>query len=118
MWISETSFRGWVCSACEWNDPVPTLLTDGEAKNAYDRLAAAKFRGHECRNYLTRLLLAQPSGFTERIRKLVAKGFKPKDAVDIVLQEVSLESNGDIKLLAQARADGDDFLRRIRAGVI
>lgn len=97
---------------------MPTLLTEGEAKSAYDRLAAGKFREHDCDSYLTRLASVQAPSNSERIRRLVAQGFKPKDAVEIVLQEVGLESAGDAKVMAQARADAEDFLRRIREGLI
>ena len=56
--------------------------------------------------------------FTPRIRKLVTQGFKPKDAVELFLQEVALEYRNQPKVLAQAKADGEDFLRRVRAGLI
>src|SRR5229473_1177328 len=35
-------------SNCRWTFPVPTLLSGEEAKGAYDRLAAVKFREHKC----------------------------------------------------------------------
>jgi len=117
-WMIQPSFQGWVCSICEWNFPLPTLLSDPEAKTAYDRLATAKFRQHDCAHYLPRLKSADPATFTERIRKLVSQGFKPKDAVDILLQEVELESMNDPKALDQARREGQDFLRRLREGLM
>ncbi len=52
------------------------------------------------------------------IRKLVAQGFKPKDAVEIFLQEVMLEHRNEPKVLEQARTAGDDFLRRVRNGLL
>jgi hypothetical protein len=118
LWTVDHSFQGWTCSQCEWNDPVPTLLNDPEAKTAYDRLAAGKFRQHNCADHRTRLAKTGPESFTARIRKLVAHGFKPKDAVDLLLQEVALESPHQPKVLAQAKAEGEDFLRRLRAGLI
>jgi uncharacterized protein YoaH (UPF0181 family) len=113
-----TSFQGWICSRCEWNYPLPTLLSDPDAKTAYDRLAATKFREHTCENHLSRLKSAEPASFTDRIRKLVSQGFKPKDAVEILLQEVELEHHNEPKVLEQARRDGEDFLRRIRIGLL
>ena len=118
IWITQNHFTGWGCSECEWNFPVPTLLADPEAKSAYDRLSSSKFADHDCKGFLTRLKSGQPASFTERMRKLVAQGLKPKDAVDIVLLEVDLESRGNPKIMEQARIDAQDFLRRVREGLI
>jgi hypothetical protein len=46
------------------------------------------------------------------------RGFKPKDAVDIVLQELSLEFRSDVRKLEQARTDAEDFLRKVKSGLI
>jgi hypothetical protein len=118
VWTSHRTFEGWTCSQCEWNSPLPTLLTDPEARTAYDRLAAAKFRAHACADHLSRLGTADPDSFTARIKKMVAQGFKPKDAVELFLQEVALEYRNQPKILAQAKAEAEDFLRRLRAGLI
>jgi uncharacterized protein YoaH (UPF0181 family) len=118
IWIHASHFTGWGCSECEWNFAVPTLLTDPEAKSAYDRLSSSKFADHECKAFLARLKSTEPATFTERMRKLVAQGLKPKDAVDIVLQEVDLESRGNPKIMERARTDAQDFLRRVREGLI
>ena len=118
VWINAEAFRGWGCSDCEWNSAVPTLLTDPEAKSAFDRLAASKFKEHQCSEFRSRLKSAEPLSFTERMRKLVAQGFKPKDAVEIVMQEVRLEYRDNPRVLAQAKADAEDFLRRLRDGFI
>lgn len=88
-WVTDPRFQGWICSCCDWNYPLPTLLSDPVAKTAYDRLAAGKFRDHICESYQTRLKSSEPASFTARIRKLVGQGFKPKDAVEILLQEVA-----------------------------
>jgi hypothetical protein len=117
-WVTDPSFQGWRCSRCDWNYPQPTLLSDPAAKTAYDRLAAGKFRDHACEAHPTRLKSAEPPSFTARIRSLVGQGLKPKDAVEILLQEVALEYRSDAKVLAQARADGEDFLRRVREGLM
>jgi hypothetical protein len=118
LWIVEPRFQGWICSQCEWNDPVPTLLNDPDAKTAYDRLASSKFRAHKCAEHLARLPRTGADSFTARIKKMIAHGFKPKDAVELMVQEVSLECPGQPKILAQAKAEGEDFLRRLRAGLI
>jgi hypothetical protein len=118
VWTSESTFQGWTCSACEWNYPLPTLLTEADARTAYDRLAASKFRDHRCAEYLLRLVPAAHDSFTARIRKLVQQGFKPKDAVELFLQEVRLEYRGQPKALAKAQGEADDFLRRVKAGLI
>ena len=119
IWTVDRTFSGWTCSQCEWSYPLPTLLNDPEARTAYDRLAAAKFREHNCADHRSRLgVTATSDSFTARIRKLVSQGFKPKDAVELFLQEITLEYRNQPKTLEQARAEGEDFLRRIRAGLI
>ena len=118
VWTVDRAFQGWTCSQCEWNSPLPTLLNDPEAKTAYDRLAAAKFRDHHCSDHLTRLSAGPTDSFTARIRKMVTQGFKPKDAVELFLQEIALEYRNQPKVLAQAKSEADDFLRRLRAGLI
>ena len=118
VWVADHNFQGWTCSQCDWNYPVPTLLTTAEARTAYDRLALGKFREHACADYAKRLVSADAHSFTVRIRKLVAQGFKPKDAVELFLQEVALEYGNQPKVLEEARAAGQDFLRRVREGLI
>jgi hypothetical protein len=118
IWVAEHSFQGWTCSQCEWNYPLPTLLKDAEAKSAYDRLALGKFREHACEAHASRLGAADSQSFTARMRKLVAQGFKPKDAVELILQEVTLEYRNQPKVVEQARGEGEDFLRRVREGLI
>jgi DnaJ-class molecular chaperone len=94
------------------------MLSDPEAKKAYDRLAAAKFEEHQCAQHGARPNFGGEETFAERARKLVMRGFKPKDAVEIVLQEISLEHRKDVKKIEQARLDGEDFLRRVKSGLI
>lgn len=118
IWTSHRTFQGWTCSQCEWNYPLPTLLSDAEAKTAYDRLAAGKFREHKCSDHLSRLGPVVDEGFSSKIRKLISQGFKPKDAVELMLQEVALEYRNDPKVMEQAKSEGEDFLRRMRAGLI
>ena len=119
IWTSTHGFQGWTCSQCDWNYPIPTFLNDPDARTAYDRLAAAKFRDHKCAEHSSRQGSPDDAdSFTPRIRKLVTQGFKPKDAVELFLQEVALEYRNQPKVLAQAKADAEDFLRRVRAGII
>jgi isocitrate dehydrogenase kinase/phosphatase len=118
VWTSDVSFQGWICDQCEWSDPLPTLLNDPEAKSAFDRLATRKFQEHSCSEHLMRVKTAQPDSFTTRIKKMISHGYKPKDAVELLLQELMLEYRDKPKLLEQARLEGEDFLRRIRAGLI
>jgi hypothetical protein len=118
LWTVDRTFQGWTCSQCEWNYPLPTLLNDPEAKTAYDRLATAKFRSHDCADHHARMVSTRGDTFTTRIRKLTSQGFKPKDAVELMLQEVTMEFRNQPKILAQAKAEGEDFLRRVKAGLI
>lgn len=119
IWTSNHTFHGWTCSQCEWNYPLPTLLNDPDARTAYDRLAAGRFREHKCADHLSRLgARMDGDSFTAKIRKLVSQGFKPKDAVELMLQEVALEYRNEPATIAEARLEGEDFLRRVRAGLI
>jgi len=93
------------------------LLSDPDAKSAFDRLALSKFRGHECVTHSERVEFSAPS-VTERIRKLVAGGYKPKDAIDIVLQEVGLEFRHKPEVIDEAHSEAQDFLRRMRDGIV
>ena len=118
-WISDQQLQGWACSQCEWNFPLPSLLTDADAKAAYDRLASSKFQGHECSEYGPRTRpLRGKDLFAERARKLITRGYKPKDAAELVLQEINLEHRNEPKVLEEAKQDAEDFLRRVRQGLI
>jgi hypothetical protein len=123
IWI-ESDVNGWACSNCRWRYPVPTLLSEGEAKGAYDRLAAAKFRQHTC-DSVSSLSAARAeakreadSAFVGRARALIKRGYKPKVAVELVLQETEIEHGKDPKIMERARADAEDFLQRVRKGLI
>jgi hypothetical protein len=117
-WVSDRSLQGWACSQCEWNFPIPTLLTDPAAKSAYDRLGSAKFAEHDCVQFGKRTASSDVESFAERARKLVVRGFKPKDAADIALQEILLERRNEPGMAERARADAEDFLRRVKDGLI
>ncbi len=121
FWNDSPEDPGWACSNCPWKYPVPTFLSDPEARSAYDRLASSKFREHVCVLPVPRQEIEDTSTeptFTKRVMKLVKVGYKPKDAVEIALDEVALEHRNDPKVMAQARADAQDFLQRVREGRI
>ena len=94
-------------------------------KGAYDRLAAVKFREHKCEAE-TRLspakqetkLSAAATAFAELARVLIKRGYTPKVAVELVLQETEVEHGNDPRIMEKARADGEDFLLRARKGLI
>jgi hypothetical protein len=117
-WISHQRMTGWACSQCGWTFPVPALLSDQEAKSAYDRLASSKFQEHNCANYGQPDLALDSESFAERARKLVTRGFKPKDAAQITLQEISFEKRNDPNAVRKAQGDAEDFLRRVKEGLI
>jgi hypothetical protein len=117
-WVSDRRLTGWTCSQCGWAFPVPALLTDPEAKNTYDRLANTRFQEHDCAAHGPRVDTGGEETFAERARKLVMRGFKPKDAVEIILQEITLEYRNDKAKMEKARGDADDFLRRVKSGLI
>lgn len=123
IWVGGDA-RGWACSNCQWKFPVPTLLSGEEAKGAYDRLAAAKFREHTC-EVGSRLFAAEQEikrdatvPFAERARMLIKRGYTPKVAADLVLHEMEFEHGSDSTRMQRARADADDFLQKVRKGLI
>jgi len=123
IWIDGEG-NGWACSNCQWRFPVPTLLSGDEAKAAYDRLATGRFREHTCQ---TETSLSAPQeetpqdsgiAFAERARMLIKRGYKPKVAVELVLHEMEFELGNDPRLIGKARADAEEFLARVRKGLI
>ena len=122
IWI-EGDVNGWACSHCQWRFPVPTLLSGDEAMAAYDRLAGAKFREHKC-EAATRPPATKPAtkpedtAFAERCRALIKRGYRPKVAVELVLQETEIEHGHDPKFMEKARAASADFLLKIGKGLI
>jgi hypothetical protein len=52
-----------------------------------------------------------------RNRLLVTRGFKPKDAAEIVLQEIALEHRNNEAKMKKAQTDAEEFLRRVRSGL-
>lgn len=122
VWIDDLNDAGWSCSVCPWKFPVPTFLSDTEARSAYDRLAKARFHEHLCEGAPAPAAAIPDTSkeppFVDRVRKLLKVGYKPKDAVEIALQDVALEHRNDSKAMTKARAEADDFLRKVREGLI
>jgi hypothetical protein len=121
VWNDEPDCNAWTCSCCVWKNPVPTFLSDPEAKQAYDRLAASKFGEHICELPAAQREIEDTSTaptFTKRVMKLLKVGYKPKDAVQIAIDEIGLEYRNDSKIMTQARADAQDFMLRVREGRI
>jgi hypothetical protein len=85
FWIDGDA-SGWACSVCRWRFPVPTLLSEQEAREAYDRLAAAKFEEHTCETQTGLPAATQKAtlygniSLAERARMFIKRGYKPKDA--------------------------------------
>jgi len=123
IWI-ESDVNGWACSHCQWRFPVPTLLSGEEAMGAYDRLAAVKFREHKCEaetgasSAKRETKRDADTAFAERAGMLIKRGYKPKVAVDLVLQEMEIEHGNNPQSREKARADAEDFLARLRKGLI
>ena len=123
IWIAGDA-DGWGCSSCRWRFPIPALLNGEEAKAAYDRLAATKFREHKC--------LGEPhvstreqettqnaySSFGDRARLLIKQGYSPKVAVELVLCDIEVEHGKDAKMMEEAHADAEFFLLQVRQGRI
>ena len=120
IWIQGSSDPGWACSSCRWKFPVPTLLSSDEAKSAYDRLAASKFRAHICETHTTPAPVKANTGptFAERAGRLIKAGYKPKDAVELVTQEIILEHGHEPNAKEKARVEAEEFLYKIRKGLI
>jgi hypothetical protein len=115
---------GWACTNCGWTFPIPTLLSGDDAMAAYDRLAAAKFREHECEFDAGFPTANEPakqeadSGFAERARMLIKRGYKPKVAVELTLDEMEIEHGRNRTFMEKVRADAEDFLRKVGKGLI
>lgn len=118
QWRIALDVRKWACSDCGWEYPVPSLLSDPEALRAFDRLARDKFIAHSCADLPTQPAPVLHESATERMRGLVRRGYKPKDAAEIVLQEILLEHGPGTKKALQAEEEAREFLRRVRDGII
>ena len=93
-------------------------VSGGEAKDAYDRLAAVKFREHKCEAKSDLSAAKQErkwdasTAFVERARMLIKRGYTPKVAVELVLHETEIEHRNDSRMMEKAHADAEDFLLR------
>ena len=56
--------------------------------------------------------------FSDRAQALIKRGYKPKIAVELALQEIEMEFGHKPALMEKARADAEDFLRRVSKGLI
>jgi len=117
-WYANQDSRGWACSQCAWKYPSPALLSDQDAKEAYDRLARSGFQAHDCARFLSVARHGDEKSFPDRVRELLTRGYKPKDAVELVLQEIRLEHGHEPKVLERADADAQQFLKFLREGKI
>jgi hypothetical protein len=121
---AEGDANGWTCSNCGWRFPVPTLLSTEEAKGAYDRLAAVKFREHKCEGMgALSTTSSEPqkdfsNAVAERARMLIKRGYTPKVAVELVLHEMEIEHGSGSRMMEKARADAQHFLLQVRKGLI
>ena len=115
---------GWACTNCGWTFPIPTLLSGDEAMAAYDRLAGAKFRDHKCEANAAFSPPKEPAkkeadtGFAERARTLIKRGYKPKVAVELTLDEMEIEHGRDRTFMEKVRTDAEDFLWKVGKGLI
>jgi len=90
----------------------------------YDRSTDAKFPEHQ-RETETRPSTKEQetqrdfgTHFSDRARKLLKQGYTPKVAVELVLHEMEFEQGNNSSAMEKARADAEDFLRRVRQGLI
>ena len=120
VWVQGDADAGWACSSCRWRFPVPTLLSSEEGREAYDRLAAAKFEQHKCEAQTSSPAIKEGAGdaFAGRARILIKRGYKPKDAVELLLEETALECRDDPSTMKKARVEAEDFLLKISKGLI
>ena len=116
-WVSGQHLTGWACSECAWSFPLPSLLSDPEAKKAYDRLASAKYQKHDCATHQPVVPL-DPDSFIARARGLIMRGFKPKDAAEIAASEIMFENHDDPDIARKVQIEVNDFLRRLKEGLI
>ncbi len=116
-WVSDQRLTGWTCSRCGWTFPLPSLLKDPEAKKAYDRLASAKFHKHDCATHQSSASFA-PENFIARAKGLVMRGLKPKDAAEIAAREIMFENDHDPDIARKVQREAQDFLRRVKEGLI
>src|SRR5215470_202753 len=94
-------------------------IRDHPEVGAYDRTSDRKFHQHQLKAE-TRLPAQEQStqrladnAFERRVRILLKQGYTPKVAVELVLHELEFEQGNDSRGMEKARADAEDFLRRV-----
>ena len=93
---------------------------DDQLQVEFGFVIGAKFEEHSCANHPRRQAPIPPQpdedSFCSRARKLISRGYKPKDAVELVLEEILLEHRYEPKKIEKARADAEEFLSGLRKG--
>ncbi len=111
--------EGWACSQCEWKCPFPIAVTHPTIRSAYDNLALSEFAKHLCTETIaSKSTPTRHDKFREKMRILVMRGLKPAAAVEQVLREASVDHRNNPGMLEKARAEGDEFLRRVEEGYL
>lgn len=118
IWMAYHDVQGWACSQCDWTYPLPSLLSDPQARDAFDRLASSGFKNHECARHPKSEPALPQEIFIKRMREFVSRGYKPKDAADLVVQDAMLEYRNEPATVQRARKEAEEFIRRVREGKI
>ena len=79
---------------------------------------SAKFQKHDCATHRQSAASLDPSSFTARARSLIMRGFKPKDAAEITMQEIIFEFRDDPDIARRVQIEAKDFLQRVKEGLI
>jgi len=56
--------------------------------------------------------------FVSRVRTLIMRGHKAKNAVEMVIREIAEETGGDPDIVQKARQAGEEFMERVKIGLI
>jgi PilZ domain len=56
--------------------------------------------------------------FADRARKIIKRGYTPKVAVELALHELESEYGSNPWIMENARIDAEEFLRKVRDGII
>ncbi|MGO8797012.1 MAG: hypothetical protein ACLQLC_19500 [Candidatus Sulfotelmatobacter sp.] len=56
--------------------------------------------------------------FVSRVRTLIMRGHKAKDAVEMVIREIAEETGGDPEVAQKARQAGEEFMGSVKIGLI
>lgn len=94
-----------------WTEPAKTAAAEQPR-------AFAAAAGAGAQNSVAPARRPVSSDFPERAGKLIKAGYKPKDAVELVLQDTALECRNDPRVMEQERRNAEEFLQKIRSGTI